>query len=259
MRLVNWVWGGFLSFREKHPRFSAWIGRYGIYLMVLFFILLYSMISLLKHMNFQSHGWDLGIFDQHTWQLSNFEFGFNTVRMVPSLWGDHFHPIFFLVAPAYWIWSDARMLLIYQAVIVALGALPVFYVVKRNFESRTCALLPGPHLPHLLGDHGTHLLRLPHRGLPRPRAGPVVFLHRPREHGRIHAHHPPAAVGEGDHGATRLLPGPVHDHLPQEILYRRGHLRHLHGMVLRRDQAHHAAPVVGNQLFLLQVLLSHGR
>ncbi len=140
MKVTNWVWGKFVAFREKHPRFTAWMGRYGIYIMVLFFILLYSMISLLKHMNFQSHGWDLGIFDQHVWQLSRFEFGFNTVRMVPSLWGDHFHPIFFLVAPAYWIWSDARMLLIYQAIIVALGAIPVFYVVKRNFESRFCAL-----------------------------------------------------------------------------------------------------------------------
>jgi uncharacterized membrane protein len=140
MKLINYLWGRFLAFRERHPRFAAWMGKYGIYLIVLFFILLYSMISLLKHMNFQSHGWDLGIFDQHVWQLSHFQFGFNTVRLVPSLWGDHFHPIFFLVVPAYWIWSDARMLLIYQAVIVALGALPIFYVVKRNLQSRFCAI-----------------------------------------------------------------------------------------------------------------------
>ncbi len=129
-----------MAFRETHPRLAAWMRRYGIYLVVLFFILLYSMISLLKHMNFQSHGWDLGIFDQHVWQLSRFEFGFNTVRMVPSLWGDHFHPIFFLVVPAYWIWSDARMLLIYQAVVVALGAIPIYYVVRRNFQSSLCAM-----------------------------------------------------------------------------------------------------------------------
>lgn len=147
MRPIDHLWGRFVAFRERHPRLTAWMGRYGIYLLVLFFILLYSMISLLKHMNFQSHGWDLGIFDQHVWQLSRFEFGFNTVRMVPSLWGDHFHPIFFLVAPAYWLWSDARMLLIYQAVVVALGAVPVYYVVKRNLSSRFCALcLAGVYL-----------------------------------------------------------------------------------------------------------------
>ncbi|MBN2025967.1 MAG: DUF2079 domain-containing protein [Actinobacteria bacterium] len=141
MRLINVFWGRFGAFRARHPRFSTWISRYGIFLLVLFFILLYSMISLLKHMNFQSHGWDLGIFDQHVWQLSHCEFGFNTVRMVPSLWGDHFHPIFFFVVPAYWIWSDARMLLIYQAVVVALGAIPIYYVVRRNFKSGSCALM----------------------------------------------------------------------------------------------------------------------
>jgi uncharacterized membrane protein len=140
MKLMNALWGRFLAFRERHPRLTAWLGRYGIYLMVLSFILLYCAISLLKHMNFQSHGWDLGIFDQHVWQLSRFEFGFNTVRMVPSLLGDHFHPILFLVAPAYWIWSDARMLLIVQAIAVGLGALPIFYVVRRNLGSRFAAL-----------------------------------------------------------------------------------------------------------------------
>ncbi len=140
MGCLRAVWRRFTAFRETHPRLTAWARRYGIYLVVLFFILLYSMISLLKHMNFQSHGWDLGIFDQHVWQLSRFEFGFNTVRMVPSLWGDHFHPIFFLVVPAYWIWSDARMLLIYQAVVVALGAIPIYYVVRKNFESSFCAM-----------------------------------------------------------------------------------------------------------------------
>jgi len=140
MSLLRTPWRRITAFKETHPRLTAWMRSYGIYLAVLFFILLYSMISLLKHMNFQSHGWDLGIFDQHVWQLSRFEFGFNTVRMVPSLWGDHFHPIFFLVVPAYWIWSDARMLLIYQAVVVALGAIPVYYVVRRNFHSSFCAM-----------------------------------------------------------------------------------------------------------------------
>ncbi len=140
METVSGLWGRYAAFRERHPRLLSWLSRYSIFLAVLLFSMLYCAISLLKHMNFQSHGWDLGIFDQHIWQLSRFEFGFNTVRMVPSLWGDHFHPIFFLVVPAYWIWSDARMLLVYQAVLVALGAIPVYYACRYALKSWFCAL-----------------------------------------------------------------------------------------------------------------------
>jgi uncharacterized membrane protein len=140
MKLMDKLWGHFIAFREKRPRLSAWLGRYGIYLIVLFFILLYSMISLLKHMNWASHGWDLGIFDQYIWQLSRFQLGYNTVRLVPSLLGDHFHLILFFMAPSLWIWNDVRMLLIVQAVVVALGAIPVFYVVRHALKSNFCAI-----------------------------------------------------------------------------------------------------------------------
>ena len=40
MKLMNALWGRFLAFRERHPRLTAWLGRYGIYLLVLSFILL---------------------------------------------------------------------------------------------------------------------------------------------------------------------------------------------------------------------------
>ena len=139
-KAMGYLWRRYVAFRERHPRLTAWLARYSIFFLVVFFAMLYGAISLLKHMNFQSHGWDLGIFDQHIWQLSRFEFGFNTVRMVPSLWGDHFHPIFFLVAPAYWVWDDARVLLVYQAVLVALGAFPVYYAVRYALKSSFCAL-----------------------------------------------------------------------------------------------------------------------
>ncbi len=130
----------YLVFREEHPRLSSWLKRYGIYVLCGFFTCLYVAISLLKHRNFQSHGWDLGIFTQHFWQLSRFELGFNTVRMVPSLLGDHFHLIYFFVVPLYMIWRDPRMLLIIQAVVVALGCLPVYYVALKELKSRICAL-----------------------------------------------------------------------------------------------------------------------
>jgi uncharacterized membrane protein len=46
---------------------------------------------------------------------------------VPNLLGDHFHPALMLVAPAYWVWDDARVLLVVQALLLAAASLPVFW------------------------------------------------------------------------------------------------------------------------------------
>jgi uncharacterized membrane protein len=46
---------------------------------------------------------------------------------VPNLLGDHFHPALMLLAPAYWIWNDTRVLLVVQALLLAAASLPVFW------------------------------------------------------------------------------------------------------------------------------------
>ena len=46
---------------------------------------------------------------------------------MPNLLGDHFHPALMLLAPGYWIWDDARMLLVAQALLLAAASLPVFW------------------------------------------------------------------------------------------------------------------------------------
>ena len=91
-------------------------------------------------MNFQSHGWDLGIFDQTIWQYSRFELGYSTVRLVPVLLADHWHPSLFLFAPSFWVWDDVRMLLIVQAAIVALGAAPVYWIAREKLQGRFAQL-----------------------------------------------------------------------------------------------------------------------
>ena len=46
---------------------------------------------------------------------------------MPNLLGDHFHPALMLLAPAYWIWDDARVLLVVQALLLAASSLPLFW------------------------------------------------------------------------------------------------------------------------------------
>lgn len=87
----------------------------------------YAFVSIYRHDRFASDAYDLGIFDQTIWGYSRFEFVRNTVKGVPNLLGDHFHPALMLLAPAYWIWDDPRVLLVAQALLLAAASLPVFW------------------------------------------------------------------------------------------------------------------------------------
>lgn len=85
----------------------------------------YAAYALIRHAHFQT-GLDLGIFDQAIWHYSRFEAPASSVNGLPNLLGDHFHPILVLIAPFYWVWSDARVLLIVQALAVVASTVPVF-------------------------------------------------------------------------------------------------------------------------------------
>ena len=79
----------------------------------------YSVFSLVRYEQF-AHGFDLAIFDQVVWHYSRFEAPASSVKNLESIWGDHFSPILALLGPLYWIWEDARMLLLAQALLLAI-------------------------------------------------------------------------------------------------------------------------------------------
>jgi uncharacterized membrane protein len=87
----------------------------------------YAAVAIHRHDRFASDGYDLGIFDQTIWGYSRLEIVRNTVKGVPNLLGDHFHPALMLLAPAYWIWDDTRVLLVVQALLLAGASLPLYW------------------------------------------------------------------------------------------------------------------------------------
>jgi uncharacterized membrane protein len=93
---------------------------------------LLSAGAIYRHDRFGSFGFDLGIFDQTIWGYSHLHMLPNTVRRVPNLLGDHFHPVLTLLAPAYWVWNDVRVLLVAQAVLLASASLPIYYWAQRR-------------------------------------------------------------------------------------------------------------------------------
>jgi len=92
----------------------------------------YAAISLYRHNHFASNAFDLAVQDQTIWGYSRFEFIYNTVLGIPNLLGDHFHPILVVLAPFMWIWNSAGVLLVAQAILLALAGVPIYLWGERE-------------------------------------------------------------------------------------------------------------------------------
>src|SRR2546426_1632662 len=92
----------------------------------------YAAISIDRHDHFASNAFDLGVQDQTVWGYSRLQIIPNTVEMIPNLLGHHFHPILMAIAPLYWIWDDARVLLVVQAALLAVAGVPIFWWARER-------------------------------------------------------------------------------------------------------------------------------
>lgn len=101
--------------------------------LALAYVTWFSYLAVLRHETLNSRGYDLGNVDQAVWntahgrilQFTNW-IGKGEDFRYPSRLAMHFEPIYFLIAPLYWLWSDVRLLLILQAAVVASGAWAIF-------------------------------------------------------------------------------------------------------------------------------------
>ena len=108
--------------------------------MVIIYVVIYSTLALVKHDTFHSFSFDLGIISQVTWNLSQGRF-FETslgraldTELIGSYMGNHVRPLLLFLAPLYRLWPDPRMLLILQSMALGVGAIPLYWVARRNLE-----------------------------------------------------------------------------------------------------------------------------
>lgn len=114
-----------------------------IYFICLIFAIIYSLISIVPHFNYQTNAWDLGIFNQTLWQYSRLQIAPNTIRHVPTLFADHFELTLFLLSPFYWIFGSYT-LLIAQIGAVIVGGIGIYkyaYLVSDNIKFSKLALV----------------------------------------------------------------------------------------------------------------------
>ena len=105
----------------------------------------FSALSVLRDRALQTGRFDLGNMVQAVWSTAH-----GHPLRVTDLNGDqisrlaaHVDPILVLFAPLWWLWPSADLLLVVQAIAIALGALPVFLLARRHLGSDGAGLAFG--------------------------------------------------------------------------------------------------------------------
>jgi uncharacterized membrane protein len=117
-----------------------------IILAVLIYTAVFSYFTILKYNAFSSYAWDLGIFNQSFWTTThNGQLFVSTVEQYiiqsGGFFGTHFSPVLFLVLPFYYVASSPQTLLVAQSLILALGAIPLYFFAKNALNSKTLAVI----------------------------------------------------------------------------------------------------------------------
>src|SRR5438552_12725540 len=97
----------------------------------------FAALSVLRHEAFETGRFDVGNMVQAVWSTAHG----HLLRMT-DLHGEqisrlaaHVDPILVLFAPLWWIWPSPNMLLVVQAAAVAVGAVPVFLLARKQLAS----------------------------------------------------------------------------------------------------------------------------
>lgn len=111
-----------------------------LWLAVSAYVIVFAGLTFRLYDRFATMSYDLAIFDQAAWLISRGHSPFVTVRGLPLL-ADHFSLVLYLLAPLYWVWPSAKVLLLVQALGLALGAVPLYALARKRLGSAPWALL----------------------------------------------------------------------------------------------------------------------
>jgi uncharacterized membrane protein len=110
----------------------------------------FAALSSLRHESFETGRFDLGNMVQAVWSTAH-----GHPLRVTNLRGEqvsrlaaHFDPLLAAFAPLWWLWPSPHLLLVSQAILVPLGALPVYWLGRKHLGSEHAAL--GFALAYLL-------------------------------------------------------------------------------------------------------------
>ena len=113
-------------------------------LAVLAYALYFSFITVNRYAAFEARSQDLGNLNQAIWNLAHGNgLRFTNYTGITSRLSLHAEPILLPIAALYRLYPHPELLLVLQAIIVALGAIPLFALARHKLDSRWAGLIFG--------------------------------------------------------------------------------------------------------------------
>jgi uncharacterized membrane protein len=137
-RIENWI--------QKLPGSVEKRADRVILIPIIIYAVFFSGYTCYMHYTFKTYAWDLGIVTQSMWTtLNSGKILYSTLEVAygnPSgnLLGVHFSPILFLILPVYAIFQSPETLLIFQSFILAIAALPLYWIARDKLGNKLYAL-----------------------------------------------------------------------------------------------------------------------
>lgn len=105
-----------------------------LYVLMTVYFLIFVYVHAIQHNNFQSNS---QIYSNILWNIShgNLKFTENDLDVPMHVFGFHFYPIWFLIAPFYRIFPSIYFLIFLQCAVVTIGALPIYWLAKEKLQS----------------------------------------------------------------------------------------------------------------------------
>ena len=107
-------------------------------------VLIAAYVGWFIHLNLESYytygepPFDLAVFDQGMWLISHFHIPFDTV-MGRNLFGDHSSFVLYLFAPFYRLFPEPQGLLVFQTLLLAAPAIPIYVLARKYIKSTVIA------------------------------------------------------------------------------------------------------------------------
>lgn len=140
--------GRFSRLRRQQPQSSLPPrAMVALWLVILAFVLTFAILAVRRHAALASNGMDLGNVNQALWNTAHGDFmAFTNMAPVGNRLALHVEPILLLFVPLYWIGlGGPRLLLIVQAIVVGLGAWPLYRLAGDVLGGRLFAFSAKSH------------------------------------------------------------------------------------------------------------------
>ncbi|WP_308103345.1 DUF2079 domain-containing protein [Actinocorallia sp. API 0066] len=117
------------------------------------FAAVYTGYGLVRFTTGRTNSWDLVIFDQAVRSYSTFHGPISPIKGIRAGYGmdfnllaDHFSPILAALAPLYWLHDGPRTLIVAQAVLFAVSAVPLWFIAERTLGRRAAGFVVFAYL-----------------------------------------------------------------------------------------------------------------